>query len=440
MLLYCLSLTSVAQLQVSTNGRHLTYADNTPFFWLGDTGWGLFQKLKHEDVDHYFKTRSSQGFTVIHAAVCHINPFIKPPLINLYGDRPFLNADASKPLITPGNNPADSLEYDYWDHVEFIVDRAREYGLYIVFLPVFGIAEGEGYNFISTDNAYQYGKFIGERFKDKTNIIWCIGGDVLADNDFRKKTWNLLAKGVNEGVAGNEDYNQTLMTFHTRGGHSSSDFFHDAPWLDFHMLQTWASYSRIYQAVSKDYNRVPAKPILHGEGAYEEGPEYPTKPITPYVIRKQMYWAMFAGGMHTYGNTSVWSFGTNPEYVQKDWKMALNSQGVQQLTIARDFFESQKWWNMVPDPSILQQATDSVNYRHVAMKSGDSNKIMVYFSDNKSVQIDGTKLAGDGPIVLVWINPENGRKTEVEKIKQPFGETFTPPTGWLDALLVVSRE
>jgi hypothetical protein len=359
-------------------------------------------------------------------------------LINIYGDRPFLNDDPTQPKVTPGNDTADTLAYDYWDHVEFIIDRAKDYGIYLVFLPVFNATEGDGYNFLSPENAYQYGKFIGDRFRDKTNIIWCIGGDVLADNDYRKQTWNLLAKGVNEGVAGVEDYSKTLMTFHTRGGHSSSDFFHDAPWLDFHMLQTWAAYTRIYQAVSKDYNRIPVKPILHGEGAYEEGPEYPTKPITPLVIRKQMYWAMFAGGMHTYGNTSVWNFGTNPEYVQKDWKLALESQGTQQLSIARTFFESQDWWELVPDQSIIVHEVDSMNHLDAAIRSGDGKRIIVYFSEIQPLKLDLSKLAGDGIISSEWVNPENGEKTESEEVTSTGIMMFTPPTGWQDALLVVS--
>jgi hypothetical protein len=228
------------------------------------------------------------------------------------------------------------------------------------------------------------------------------------------------------------------MTFHTRGGHSSSDFFHDAPWLDFHMLQTWAAYTRIYQAVSKDYNRIPVKPILHGEGAYEEGPEYPTKPITPLVIRKQMYWAMFAGGMHTYGNTSVWNFGTNPEYVQKDWKLALESQGAQQFSIARTFFESQDWWELVPDQSIIVHEVDSMNHLDAAIRSGDGKRIIVYFSENQPLKLDLSKLAGDGIISSEWVNPENGEKTESEEVTSTGIMMFTPPTGWQDALLVVS--
>lgn len=97
-----------------------------------------------------------------------------------------------KPAITGGNNPENDIDYDYWDHVDYIIRKADEYGIYIVFLSVFGMAEGEGYNVINPGNAYDYGLFLGKRYKDEKNIIWCMGGDVLAQNDRCKSTWNIL--------------------------------------------------------------------------------------------------------------------------------------------------------------------------------------------------------------------------------------------------------
>ncbi len=100
-----------AQLTVSENGRFFVKSDGSPFYWLGDSGWALFQKLKNEDVELYCKTRSQQGFSVIHAAVYHVNPFVLPPLSSVYGDLPFINDDPRQPDITPGNSQIDSTEY-----------------------------------------------------------------------------------------------------------------------------------------------------------------------------------------------------------------------------------------------------------------------------------------------------------------------------------------
>ncbi len=431
------SIVVQAQLTVSENGRYLKNPDGSPFYWLGDTGWALFQKINREDVEFYFETRAQQGFSVIHAAVYNVNPFVLPPLSNVYGDKPFINDDPRQPDITPGNSPDDSTEYDYWDHVEYVINTAAANGLYINLLPIFGVAEGEGYNFLTPTNAYDYGKFIGKRLKDHSNIIWCMGGDVLADNDIRKSVWNLLAKGVTEGVVGSEDYSKTFITYHVRGGRSSSEYFQGAPWLDFHMLQTWASFTKIYDAVTSDYNLKPVKPILHGEGAYEDGPEYPTKPITPLVIRKQAYWAIFAGGFHTYGNSNVWNFGTTPFYVSQDWKKALSSTGANNLTVCKAFFESFEWWKFVPDQSIVVKGTGSGDTLNVAMRSSASDKIIVYISSATSVTIDMSKITPHSLYTVTWVDPQKGVKNEIGNFKNTNTKVFSTPKGWEDALLLI---
>lgn len=430
-------LTAKAELAVSKNGRYLTNADGSPFYWLGDTAWGLFQKLDRADVEHYFEIRRGQGFSVIHAAVYNVNPFILPPLSNAYGDMPFINDDPTRPAVTSGSKHDNAREYDYWDHVEYVIDTAADKGLHINLLPIFGVAEGDGYNFLTPSNAFEYGKFIGGRFKDKTNLIWCMGGDVLADNGTRKAVWNLLAKGVTVGVAGSEDYSRTLMTYHPRGGASSAQFYHDAPWLDFNMLQTWSKYTRIHPSVTVDFNRTPVKPILHGEGAYEDGPEYPTKPITPHVIRKQAYWACFAGGFHTYGNSNIWNFGTTPYYVSQDWKKALNSPGAKHLTVSRDFFESVQWWNLVPDQSILTDGVSSGNTLNVAMRSVDNDRIVVYLSNSATVSVGLGRITPARKSSARWIDPRTGQKSKIGDFDNLGSRAFSTPKGWEDALLVV---
>ena len=54
-------------LKVSDNKRFLVTAEGKPFFWLGDTAWELFHRLKREEADRYLKDRADKGFTVIQA-------------------------------------------------------------------------------------------------------------------------------------------------------------------------------------------------------------------------------------------------------------------------------------------------------------------------------------------------------------------------------------
>lgn len=53
------------KLKVNENGRYLQHENGAPFFWQGDTGWLLFQRLNRDEVKQYFANRRDKGFNVI---------------------------------------------------------------------------------------------------------------------------------------------------------------------------------------------------------------------------------------------------------------------------------------------------------------------------------------------------------------------------------------
>ena len=57
---------------------------------------------------------------------------------NAYGDLPLIGRDPTKPAVTPGADPASATQYDYWDHVDFIVREAERRGLHVAMLPTWG--------------------------------------------------------------------------------------------------------------------------------------------------------------------------------------------------------------------------------------------------------------------------------------------------------------
>src|SRR5690606_16009942 len=87
LLLLALGATAQPQLQrtgplkVSANGRYFTTASGAPFFWLGDTGWLLFNKLTREEAEKYLENRRAKGFNVIQAMLVH-----NARQVNAYGD------------------------------------------------------------------------------------------------------------------------------------------------------------------------------------------------------------------------------------------------------------------------------------------------------------------------------------------------------------------
>ena len=131
------SLVSQAQVQplkISDNKRYFQTKDGKPFFWLGDTGWLLFVKCKREEAIQYLDERKQKGFNVIQVMLVHdINLGV-----NAYGDSALQNKDVSKPITTPGNSFTNEVEYDFWDHVDYIIDEAAKRGIYMALVPVWG--------------------------------------------------------------------------------------------------------------------------------------------------------------------------------------------------------------------------------------------------------------------------------------------------------------
>jgi len=56
-------------LKVSDNHRYLVDAEGKPFFYLADTAWELFHRLKHEEATDYLKDRADKHFNVIQGVV-----------------------------------------------------------------------------------------------------------------------------------------------------------------------------------------------------------------------------------------------------------------------------------------------------------------------------------------------------------------------------------
>lgn len=418
--------------QVAPDGRYLLAPDGRPFFWLGDTAWTLCHVLDREDAAHYLDVRAKQGFTVIQMPAL-MSRYIDRA--NAYGDKSLLNKDLSQPDTTPGSDPNDPSQYDYWDHVEYVVDAAADRGLTVGILPFF-VAFGPGWDYLSSDNAYGYGRFIGQRFGKKPNVIWLLGGDDRADTDIKRAVWDAVAKGITEAVVGSEDYSKVLMTYHSPGRTSSSFWLHDRPWLDFNMVQTWATYTSIHNRVTHDYRLTPIKPTGLGEGAYENGPEYPTKPITSHVIRKQAYWSYLSGGYHTYGNTSIWNFGIEPRYSKEPWKDALTDPGAIHVSIAARLLKSMPWWQLVPDQSVFARGVGSGAGLNVAARSNDGTRVIAYLADAKRVSVRMAKLA-TGPVRTNWVDPKTGVRTPAGKYPNTGTRSFSPPDGWDDAILLL---
>ena len=284
------------KLRVTENGRYLEYEDGSPFFYLGDTAWELFHRLDREEADLYLANRAAKGFTVIQAVV--ISPQDGLTVPNAYGHLPLHGSDPARP------NEA------YFQHVDYIVDKAGELGLTIGMLPTWGrywkrVGKEAPFLF-DCENALEYGRFIGRRYLD-AKIIWILGGDENIESDEERVIVNAMAEGLGQGDGGAH-----LMTYHPRGPGLSSDYFHNAGWLDFNMVQSsHAAHDHDNGLfIDHDYALEPAKPTIDGEPRYEcLAVGFYFRDINRFDrfdasdVRQAAYWSLLAGACgFTYGH------------------------------------------------------------------------------------------------------------------------------------------
>ena len=253
------------RLRISDNGRYFVKADGTPFIWLADTAWTVPARLKWDDVQHYMKTRRDQGFTVLQMVVLD----------------PEYNEDMRNPCGIPALNNGNILDPNeaYFSYVDWVLDQAEAYGFYVLLLPVWGeLVVGWDWSggthpvYVNDENAYPYGKWLGNRMKDRNNILWCLGGDrmpVCRGVDYRP-VWRKMAEGLSEGLTGRrlsydadrEEWRRLLITYHAcheaeTGECSTFSYWtpEDA-WIGFTMLQSGHGlYKKNYELIEAE--RVP---------------------------------------------------------------------------------------------------------------------------------------------------------------------------------------
>lgn len=401
------------KLKVDATHRYLQHENGKPFFWLGETGWLLPQRLDQAEAEYYLEQCKRKGYNVV-----QIQTMNGVPSMNAYGQQSLIDGFNFKNIDRKG-------VYGYWDHMDYIIRTAARKGIYIGMVCIWGTPVSKG--LMSVDEAKAYGKFLGERYKDDPNIIWLIGGDIRGD--VKTAEWNALAESIRK-----VDPNH-LMTFHPRGRTTSATWFNDAPWLDFNMFQSGhRRYGQrmgdgeypIEENTEEDNWRFvessmalePMKPVIDGEPSYEGIPQGLHDPDETrwqdYDVRRYAYWAVFAGAFgHTYGNNSIMQMlkpGMGAAYgATEPWYDALKNPGFCQMQYLKKLMLAFPYFERVPDQSIIA-GENGVRYdRLIATRGNDY--LLVYNYTNRPMEIDLTRISGAKKKAW-WYSPVDGSLEE----------------------------
>jgi hypothetical protein len=400
-------------LSVSPNHRYLVNSDGTPFFYMADTAWHLFNKTTRGQADQYLETRAAQGFTVIQA---EINAHFR----DVYRHWAFTNNDVTRP------NEA------FFQNMDYMIRRANSLGMYVALVPL--DSEWSANGIFNKNNVYQFGRYLGRRYAND-KIIWVLGGDVSGNVGDGVAMWRELAAGITRGAA-NKDESKVLMTFHPTYAQSSSQWFQNDSWLDFNAIQSGHSFNRAnYDMVSADYGKNPQKPVIDIEGAYEDIPAGIRKGnprLTDYDVRKAAYASVFAGSFGvTFGNNNVWQFVTSPgskrNLASTKWQDALVTMGAYSMKYIKRLMMSRPMLNRVPDQSLVAGTTYGAADRIQATRAGDGSYAFVYTASGKSVTVNLNRLSGTR-VTARWYNPRAGKSVYLGVYAKSGARTFKAPS------------
>lgn len=405
-------------LKVSDNELYLQHEDGTPFFWLGDTGWLLPQRLDRDETQHYLEQTASEGFNVVQIQVLN-----GVPSFNRYGAMSHTDGWNLTTASKPG-------EYGYWEHLDHIIDTAERNGIYIGMVCIWGGLVKSG--LISEEQAKEYGRFLADRYRDRKNIIWVIGGDI--QGDVKPEVWDALARSIKTNDT------EHLMTFHPRGRTTSARWFADRDWLDFHMFQS--GHRRYGQRMgNKDYpipdgteednwmyvdsvrKYKPIKPVLDGEPSYENIPQGlhgADEPLwTDKDVRRYAYWSVFAGSCgHTYGHNNIMQFirpGLTGAYfadgIEKPWYVAIDDPGRQQMKYLKRLMLAFPYFDRTGDQGLVINNGEKYD-RIIATRGKDY--ALAYNHTGRPMTIDLSRISGREK--NVWImDPDDGSLSYIGK-------------------------
>ena len=415
--------------RLTVKGQYLVHENGKPFFWLGNTAWLMPERLNRDEVEFYLTRESEEGYNVEQIQVIDSNY----PTFNVYGQQAFDDSFDMEKFATPQttNSPIpQSPNYTYWDHLDYIVSMAERQGIYIAMDCIWG---GQVKR-LTPEKAEKYGRFLGNRYKNRPNIIWMIGGDIMGDKGM--ESWDALARAIK---AVDKVH---LMTFHPRGRTTSAWWFNDREWLDFNMFQSghrrygqrngdgdytirdnteednWRyvamSFGDPQEQIAGREVKGPRKPVIDGEPSYEDIPQglhdFSAPRWQDYDVRRYAYWAVLAGCCgHTYGHNSIMQFmrpGLLGSFgAEKPWWDAMKDPGYKQMKYLKRLMTALPFTEGNGDQTVIASQNGTRYDRIIASRGKDY--LLVYNYSGRPVTLNLTKISGKKK--NVWLmNPANG--------------------------------
>ncbi len=400
---------------VQDRTRYFTYADGTPFFYLGDTHWHMLLEDLESRFPAILEERAKQGFTVIQSEPLGI-------WTNAYGN--------------------DGLTGVFEEFSEELLLQFQELDKYFEMIASYGFVHansqfsyptslGAYMNKISDENLERLCRYWVARYSSYP-VMWTTAQECDNDyyyergdqSDFSAETnpWKKVAEWIHR-----YDPYKSPLTAHQE--HSSYTTASNSAFGEVEGHNWWASQFGFdidsqfpfYQASNYWYYGK-EKVIVNYEGRYDHF-------WTTTAGARAQGWTSYLNGMYGYGygSAKIWSAydapgiwgGAVPDKVSDSyetlyrsdmditWQESLQLPAAAQLGYMKAFLEEQQWWLLKPQFESASRFLPAGSDVYYSVARKDYDRIVAYFYSR--TRSTGTfKKLNETYYKVSWFNPCTG--------------------------------
>ena len=483
---------SAFPIKLSANTRYFVDANGNPWLMVADAAHHMMPVIGSttSSIQQYINSRVAQGFNTINVyGVCGGSGTCPASGAAQNGQWPFLiSQNGLYDLCGTSTPPCTSPNPAYWSQVDNVISLANQAGLVVLFDPIpwsvnFGsdmesttppINYKNDLNPPTDSNDYNFGIFLGNRYKNFPNIIWQFGQDFRHGGQMIGSSWvpvdstfmDYMAQVI-AGVASVDSshlitsqmdmyvsYTQQGLQVACNGGPGCTTAFWNPRFGNTNNVSFVYTYYETYDEMLQAYNCIPngtctsqanngtlsiggsggtvtassqlppaIMPTILGESNYEGANNTGSLSLNgtatnanAFITRQEMWYAMTSGGAgFEFGQVTVNHFDSSPS-----WTTMLNTTGTQQVKYVANLLNQFNWWTLAPD---------TANQVVTAASAGTANpgNANLYNSKHATTTWDGSSTAMiytpiattltinmskfSGPVTARWYDPTTGNFT-----------------------------
>jgi hypothetical protein len=438
-------------LRLAADGHHLEHADDTPFFWLGNTAWNAVMTAEEADWNAYLRLRRQQGF----AAIQFVSTQFRALTVGQRGLTAFEGTERIR------------LRPEFFRRMDPKVDAINAHGMIAVPVALWAFGPGDPGQALAEADAIRLARYLLARW-GAHQTIWILGSDGPFSGDDAER-WRRI------GRAAFGDRHDRLVTMLPRGLVWLGNEFRHEDWFDVAGYQSGHGDAPhdlrwlVLGPPARDWCTEPVRPSINLEPNFEGHLSYQGRTrFTDYHVRRAAYWSLLvappAGWIYANNPTWVWSEETTvPEDHPhlgpvEPWREGLTTPGLRSMEVLRRLFDDLPWWRLRPAPELLTEQPGERDPRLfvAAARTVEGTLVLVYLpgaglsdaayltpawiarspSGGHILRLDTSGLRR--PAVARWCDPRNGARFDAARVTGAI-DTFVAPDND-DWLLLIEQE